>query len=335
MERSGKRLPPAAIAAVFVCILLSFSCNTAKRQTEAETKKLRLAVIPMGTTHEFWKAIHAGAKKAADELGVKIIWKGPLKEDDRNEQIQIVETMLDSGVDALILTPLDDRALMPPVAEAKARGIPTVIFNTALKGDDFIAYVSTDNWKGGVLAAERIGGLLGGRGNLILIRIIEGVEGNRQREEGFLQTIRSKFPGINILSDNQYAGITTETAYQTTENLLARFHNVDAIFTPNESTTFGCLRALQDHGLAGKVIHVGFDSSKKLIEALEKGELQGLVLQDPVRMGYDSVRTAVARLRGEPYETRIDTGVFLATPENMNQPEIRRLLVPDLSILDR
>jgi ribose transport system substrate-binding protein len=289
----------------------------------------------MGTTHEFWKAIHAGAKKAADELGVEIIWKGPLKEDDRNEQIQIVETMLDSGVDALILTPLDDRALVPPVAEAKARGIPTVIFNTALKGDDYIGYVATDNWKGGVLAAERIGALMGGRGKLILIRILEGVEGNRQREEGFLETIRSRFPEIRILSDNQYAGITTETAYQTTENLLARFHDVEAIFTPNESTTFGCLRALQDHGLAGKVIHVGFDSSKKLIEALEKKELMGLVLQDPVRMGYESVRTAVAGLRGLPYEARIDTGVFLATPENMNDPEIRRLLVPDLSILDR
>jgi ribose transport system substrate-binding protein len=322
---------------LFTLAALSFliGCKTQEGRKESGSKTLRLAVIPMGTTHEFWKAIHAGAKKAADELEVEIIWKGPLKEDDRNEQIQIVETMMDAGVDALIMTPLDDRALMPPVAEAKARGIPTVIFNTALKGDDFIAYVSTDNWKGGVLAAERIGELMGGKGKLILIRIIEGVEGNRQREEGFLQTIRSKFPGISILSDNQYAGITTETAYQTAENLLARFHDVEAIFTPNESTTFGCLRALQDHGLAGKVIHVGFDSSKKLIEALEKNELMGLILQDPVRMGYDSVRTAVARLRGEPYETRIDTGVFLATPENMNQPEIRRLLVPDLSILNR
>jgi len=264
-------------------------------------QKLRLAVIPMGTTHEFWKAIHAGAKKAADETGVEIIWKGPLKEDDRNEQVQIVETMIDAGVDALILTPLDDRALMAPVAEAKARGIPTVIFNTALKGGDFIAYVSTDNWKGGVLAAERIGELMQGRGKLILIRIIEGVEGNRQREEGFLETIRTRFPAIEILSDNQYAGITTETAYQTTENLLARFHDVEAIFTPNESTTFGCLRALQD----------------------------------PVRMGYDSVRAAVAHLRREPHESRIDTGVFLATPENMHQPDIRRLLIPDLTILER
>jgi len=316
------------------CILVHSACRPKKGGSE-KTKGVRLAVIPMGTTHEFWKAIHAGAKTAAEELGVEIIWKGPLKEDDRNDQIQIVETMINAGVNALVLTPLDDRALMPPVAEAKSRGIPTVIFNTALGGDDHVAYVSTDNWKGGVLAAERIGALLDGRGKLILIRIIEGIEGNRQREEGFLETIRSKFPDMAILSENQYAGITTETAYQTTENLLARFPDVEAIFTPNESTTFGCLRALQDHGLAGKVIHVGFDSSKKLIEALEKREIMGLVLQDPVRMGYDSVRTAVACLRGEPYQTVIDTGVFLATPENMNEPEVRRLLVPDLSILNR
>ena len=316
------------------CLLVHSACRPEKGSSE-KTKGVRLAVIPMGTTHEFWKAIHAGAKTAADELGVEIIWKGPLKEDDRNDQIQIVETMINAGVDALVLTPLDDRALMPPVAEAKSRGIPTVIFNTALGGDDHVAYVSTDNWKGGVLAAERIGALLEGRGKLILIRIIEGIEGNRQREEGFLETIRSKFPDMIILSENQYAGITTETAYQTTENLLARFPDVEAIFTPNESTTFGCLRALQDHGLAGKVIHVGFDSSKKLIEALEKREIMGLVLQDPVRMGYDSVKTAVACLRGEPYQATIDTGVFLATPENMNEPEVRRLLAPDLSILNR
>jgi ribose transport system substrate-binding protein len=335
MNRRGKLTGLVFAATASGFLFLSVSCNPADQKAGAGQKKIRLAVVPMGTTHEFWKAIHAGAKKAAAELGVEIIWKGPLKEDDRNEQVRIVETLLDSGIDALVLTPLDDRALIPPVAEAKARGIPTVIFNTALQGNDFIAYVSTDNWKGGVLAAERIGALLQGEGKLILIRILEGVEGNRQREEGFLETIRSRFPGITILSDNQYAGITTETAYQTTENLLSRFHDVEAIFTPNESTTFGCLRALQDHGLAGKVFHVGFDSSKKLIEALEKNEIKGLVLQDPVRMGYDSVRTAVASLRGEPFEVRIDTGVFLATPENMNQPEIRRLLVPDLTILDR
>jgi ribose transport system substrate-binding protein len=314
-------------------IAFSLSCQRQAREQSRQPKKITLAVIPMGTTHEFWKAIHAGALTAARELGVEIIWKGPLREDDRNEQVQIVETLTEARVSALVLSPLDDRALIRPVSEAKALGIPTVIFNSALEGDHHVAYITTDNFRGGELAARRLGLLCRGKGNLILLRVKEGVEGSTKREEGFLQTIRQEFPEMNILSDNQYAGVSTETAYQTIENLLSRFDRVDAIFTPNESTTFGCLRALQDHGLAGKIVHIGFDSSQKLIEALEKREIQGLVLQDPFGMGYQSVRTAVAHLRGKPYEKTVDTGVYLATPENMKEPQIKKLLSPDLSIL--
>jgi ribose transport system substrate-binding protein len=336
ISRKNKfRGPIKTTALILSGLLIVFGCRSQEKASEKPRKALQLAVIPMGTTHEFWKAIHAGALTAAKELGVRIIWKGPLKEDDRSEQVQIVETMIAAGVDAIVLTPLDDRALVPPVVEAKKLGIPTIIFNSALSGNEHVAYISTDNRRGGALAAECVGSLLKGQGKVILIRVIESVEGGRQREDGFLETIRSKYPDITMLSDNQYAGITTETAYQTTENLLSRFPEVEAIFTPNESTTFGCLRALQDHGLAGRVIQVGFDSSAKLIEALEKRELQGLVLQDPFRMGYESVKTAVACLRGEPYEKYIDTGVVLATPENMNKPEIRRMLVPDLSVLNQ
>jgi ribose transport system substrate-binding protein len=315
-------------------LLLLSACGPKGAGAPSSEKRLKLAVIPMGTTHEFWKAIHAGAATAARDLDVDIVWKGPLKEDDRNEQIQIVETLTNAGVDALVLTPMDDKALVRPVAEAAHLGIPTVIYNTPLAGDQYIAYVGTDNYQGGILAARLMGKLLGGKGTAILLRVSEGVIGTWNREEGFLATLKAEFPEIRILSDNRYAGVTTETAYQTVENLLARFGDVDAMFSANESSTFGCLRALQDHGLAGKVIHIGFDSSAKLIEALEKGEIKGLVLQDPFRMGYDGVRTAVARLRGEPYEKNINTGVFLATPENMKDPRISALLAPDLSIVD-
>jgi len=292
-----------------------------------------IAVIPMGTTHEFWKTIHAGALTAARECNVEIIWKGPLKEDDRNEQVQIVETLAASGIQALVLSPIDDRALIPPVIEAGRAGVPTVIFNSALQGDLQAAYVSTDNYKGGVLAAEHIGRLLGGKGNLILVRVKEGVEGSTKREDGFLAVVRSRFPGIRILSDNQYAGTSTETAYQTCENLLGRFPETDAIFTPNESTTFGCLRAIEDLGLAGKIIHVGFDSSAKLVEALETGVIAGLIVQDPFAMGYRSVQIAAAVIEGRPYEKTVDTGVFLATADNRNDPAIAKLLRPDMTIL--
>jgi len=329
MRPQTKIILPVALIGLFVF----WACGNSGREGPAAEKTI-LAVIPMGTTHEFWKAIHAGAETAARELGVEIIWKGPLREDDRNEQVQIVETLTNAGVDALVLTPMDDKALIRPVVEAAKLGIPTVIYNTPLDGDHHIAYVGTDNYEGGVLAARLMAKLLGGKGKAILLRVSEGVIGTWNREEGFLATLKKEFPEIRILSDNRYAGTSTESAYQTVENLLARFGDAEAIFSANESSTFGCLRALQDHGLAGKVIHIGFDSSKKLIEALAKGEIKGLVLQDPFRMGYDSVKTAVAHLRGLPYEKTINTGVFLATPENMKEPRIAALLAPDLSILD-
>jgi ribose transport system substrate-binding protein len=287
----------------------------------------------MGTTHEFWKSVHAGALTAARELGAEVVWKGPLREDDRNEQVQIVETLTGSGIDALVLSPLDDRALVRPVAEARRAGIPTVVFNSALQGGEHAAFVSTDNTLGGALAARAVGRMTEGRGRLIMVRVKAGVEGTARREEGFLAALRAEFPAVEVVSENQYGGTSTETAYQTMENLLARFGPVDALFTPNESTTFGCLRALQDHGLAGRVVHVGFDASEKLIEALGNGQIAGLVLQDPFAMGERSVRTAVAVLRGEPFETNVATAVVLATRENRTAPAVARLLRPDLSIL--
>ena len=164
------------------------------------------------------------------------------------------------------------------------------------------------------------------KGKIVVLRYQEGSASNTYREEGFLDTIRSNFPDIDVLSDNQYAGVTTESAYRASENLLNRFNDVDAIFTPNEPVTFGCLRALQDRDLTGKIMLVGFDTSEKLVKALEKGEIKGLVLQNPFKMGYLGVKTAAAYLRGEKVEKRIDTGVTIATPENMNDPEIKKLL---------
>ncbi len=339
IKRPARRLLPPVAAVVFLMTSLAFAaaCGRSDKSSAgpapdaAKTKGPVIAVVPMGTTHEFWKAIHSGALAAAREFGAEIIWKGPLREDDRTEQVHIVETLASSGIDALVLTPIDDRALIRPVEDARDAGIPTVIYNSPLESDAQRAYVATDNFKGGVLAAERVGSLLGGRGRVIMLRCTPGVEGTRLREEGFLTTVRAKFPEIAVLSDNQYSGTSTETAYQTMENLLSRFSEFEGLFTPNESSTFGAMRALADHGLSRKVVHVGFDSSAKLVEGLRDGTLRGLVLQDPFGMGYESVKTALAILKGQPYETAVDTGVTLATRENMDTPEVHRLLFPDLT----
>jgi ribose transport system substrate-binding protein len=331
-----RSLPIKVLSAALGLALVFPACGKKPSEPSAPggAKTLSIAVIPKGTTHEFWKSIHAGAARAARELGVEIIWKGPQKEDDRAQQITVVEDFVSRGVDGIVLAPLDDRALMRPVQDAVRERIPVVVIDSALQGSEHISYVSTDNYKGGVLAARRLGELLGGKGRIFLIRYQEGSASTVQREAGFHDTITKEFPAIVPLVQDQYAGATTETAYQLAENLISRFPDVEGVFAPNESSTFGTLRALQESRLAGKVVFVGFDSSPKLIQGLRDGHIQGLVLQNPDKMGYLGVKTIVAHLRGEPVEKVIDTGVLLATLENMDAPEIRTLLSPDLSLID-
>src|ERR1044071_5846515 len=170
-----------------------------------------IAVIPKGTTHEFWKSINAGAFKARDELvekGVKVnvIWKGPLKEDDRDQQIQTVETFITRRVSGIVLAPLDSQALVRPVASAMRAKIPVVIIDSGLKTDNYVSFVATDNYKGGVLAAEHLGKLLNGKGNVILLRYAVGSASTEEREAGFLDTLKKTFPEIKILTSDQYAG---------------------------------------------------------------------------------------------------------------------------------
>jgi len=327
------RPPASRIPIVILAAALAFTA-CAKRSSDkagpAGPKTFRIAVIPKGTTHEFWKSIHAGALRAAGELGVEVLWKGPQKEDDRAQQITVVEDFISRGVDGIVLAPLDDRALMRPVRDAAREGIPVVIIDSALQGSDFVSYVATDNYRGGVLAARRLGELLKGRGRIFMIRYQEGSASTEQREAGFYDTLTKEFPGIVLLVKDQYAGATTETAYQLAENLISRFPDVDGVFAPNESSTFGTLRALQEARLAGKIVFVGFDSSPKLVQGLRDGDLQGLVLQNPAKMGYLGVKTVIAHLKGEPVEKVVDTGVVLATKDNMDSAEIRALLTPDL-----
>ena len=317
-------------------VLLGTVGGCSRKEESGGAGRPVIAVIPKGTTHEFWKSIHAGAVKASRELNVEIIWKGPLKEDDREAQISVVEDFVSRKVSGIVLAPLDDAALRAPVSGAMSAGIPVVIIDSDLQGDDYTSFVATDDYLGGQLAGKRMIDLLHGKGKVAMLRYQEGSASTTKREQGFLDALAAA-PGITVVSSSQYGGATTESSYRASENLLSplksaqRRLSIEGIFTPNESTTFGMLRALQDGGIAGSVVFLGFDSSPKLVEGLEKGEIQGLVLQNPFRMGYVGVTTMVSRLSGKTVERKMDTGVTMVTQENMNQPEIRELLRPDLA----
>jgi ribose transport system substrate-binding protein len=288
----------------------------------------RIAVIPKGTTHSHWKSVEAGAKKAGQELGVEIIWKGPLKEDDRAQQIALVQQFVSSGISAIVLAPLDDTALRGPVKTAADRKIPVVIFDSAIKGEvgkDFVSYVATDNRRGGTLAGEELVRVLGGKGKVVLLRYAEGSASTGEREEGFLAVIR-KHPGIELIVENRYAGPTVSTAQDAAMNLIDKVREADGIFCPNESSTQGMLLALRQTGLAGKKTFVGFDASTALVSALNRGDINALVAQNPTKMGYLGVITAVKALRGEKVDPVIDTGCVLVTKENQNDPAVKEVL---------
>lgn len=315
--------------AVFA-LLISGAC----KGNQSGAKKFTVAVVPKGTTHAFWKSIYAGARKAAEDykaqgVDVDLIWKGPLREDDREQQVQVVEGFISQGVSGIVLAPLDRVALVRPVEEAKRAGIPTVVMDSGLDTDQVTSFAATDNRKGGSLAADRLGQLLGGKGKVIMLRYAEGSASTTDREEGFLETIKAKYPGIELISTDQYSGATLDTAKRASENLLQRFGGeVNGIFTPNESATGGMLLALQDISKAGKVSFVGFDSTPQFVDAMKNGQMQGVVVQSPFAIGELGVKALVASLLGQPVEKRIDTGVMLITPENMNTPEAQKLLNP-------
>ncbi len=298
----------------------------------------KIAVIPKGTTHEFWKSINAGAVKAQRELAtqgvtVNLIWKGPLKEDDREQQVQVVENFIGQRVSAIVLAPLDRKGLVAPVETAVRGKIPVVIIDSGLESKAHSSFVATDNREGGRIAGRNLGKLLGGKGNVILLRYAVGSASTEEREEGFLEVMKKDFPAIKLISTDQHAGATRDSAKRVSENLLNRFgKQVNGVFASNESAASGMLLALRDAGLAGgKVKFVAFDAGEALNAGLKAGDVAGFVVQNPMQMGYLGVKTAVAVLRGEKVSPVIDTGVGFVTKANMNEPAMAELLNPPLS----
>lgn len=296
--------------------------------TSAET--LQIAVIPKGTTHEFWKSIHAGAVAGAQEAGVEIIWQGPQKEDDRQMQIQVVQNFVSRGVDAIVLAPLDSRSLTRPVEAAVGRGIPVIIIDSGLDSEVQSSFIATNNYEGGRMGGRHLAELIGGKGNVVMLRYQEGSASTTAREQGFLDALEEFAPDADLLVNNMYAGATMEKALQVSQNILNRFSQIDAIWTPNESSTQGMLRALETSGRAGTIKFVGFDVNETLLGAMRAGNLHGLVVQDPFAMGYQGVLTAVAAVRGEGVDEKVDTRSVLVTPDNIDDEDIQELIHPDL-----
>jgi ribose transport system substrate-binding protein len=298
--------------------LLAPACNRA-------SDKPVIAVIPKGVSHFFWQSVKAGADAAGKELNVTIEWKGPAVETDYTGQINIVEDAINKRVDGIVLAPSHGKSLVPVVERAKREGIPVTIFDSGIETESYVSYVSTDNRQGGVVAAERLGEKLGGKGKVAIIGVKKGSVSTDEREDGFKETVAKKFPGIEVVQ-HLYGEADFSKSLNVATDILTAHPDLAGIFASNESAAVGAARAVKQKGLAGKVVLVGFDSGPNLIEALKDGTVDSLVLQDPYRMGYEGVKTIVAQLNKQTPERRIDTGVKLLTKENLDTPEMQRLI---------
>ncbi len=318
--------------------LLAYGCNKGSTNSSGPTtstsgsKHYSIAVIPKGTTHVFWQSVHAGANRAAKDLGVTIKWQGPQGEAERGQQIQIVNDLLTQGVDAVCLAPIDSNSLVDTINNT-AKQVPVVLFDSGANTDQYTAFVATDNRKGGQLAGQEMLRLLGDSGGEIaIVRVMAGSQSTTEREEGFKEIV-AKNPNIKIVSE-QYGDSDKAKSQRVAGDILAAHPNLVGFYGPNESSTVGILNALRDVKKNGKMKFVGFDSSEDLAKALDDGEIDALVLQNPVLMGDKAVRAAVAKLKGETVDKNQPIEPTLITKANKDQPAMQQLLRPNLSAED-
>jgi ribose transport system substrate-binding protein len=303
------------------------SASTPTIKTKGENEKLTLALVPKGTTHEFWQTVKAGAEAAGKENNAEILFNGPSEENNVQEQIDILRNYGTQGVDGVAVAATDKQSVAGPVDDLQAKGIPVVVVDSSVEPDHSFSFIATDNVAAARLAAEEMGRLLNGKGKVAVLNFKKGSGTSDEREQGFMEGIK-KFPGIEVVAQDDTES-QVANAVDKTQTMVTAHPDLDGIFASNEPNVIGAAKVLKDKGLAGKVKLVGFDGAKAEIEGLEAGTVQALILQDPFKMGFEGVKALcqVLRGKGKP-EKRIDTGAKVVTKENMNTPEMQKILYP-------
>jgi len=306
-------------AVLSLCLTLFF-CTAEKKE------RPQILVSPKGLTQNFWLKVKAGADAAGKAFNVDVIWKGPQSELEIAAQIAMVEDYINKKVDAIVLAACDTRGLIPSIEKALAAGIPVVTIDSGVESDLPASFIATDNILGASLAADKLAELIGDKGKVACIPIVPGAATSIMREQGFTERL-AKHPGLQLVAV-QYSQSEVAMAMAVTENMITANPDLAGIFAASEAGAIGCGQALISRGLAGKVKLVGFDASPDQVKLLRAGVIQALIVQNPFQMGYQGVQAAVTLIKGGRVEKRIDTGVTVVTVDNVDSPEVQKLLNP-------
>jgi len=306
--------------ATVLSLLLFAACQRDSRKV--------VGVIPKGANHLFWQSVHAGAIKAAQEEGLKLEWNAPPTEIDTSRQIEIVESMVNRGLAGIAVAPVDRKALVNAVERAADAGIPVAIFDSEIDTPRRLSYVATNNEEAGRMAARRLGEIMGGKGKAAIIGFKPGSASTMERESGFQNELKAKFPGIEVVA-LQYGLADRAKSMTVTENVLTAHPDLDGLYADNESSTAGAVQALKGRNVRSMKF-VAMDASEQIVADMRDGWIDSLVLQDPFRMGYESVKAIAAKLAGRTPPAIIDTGVALILKNQLDEPRSKELLHPDV-----
>lgn len=283
------------------------------------------AVIPKATSHMFWRRVQAGAEAAGQAEEVEIIWDGPAEESDLPKQVALVQQYTAEGVSAILLAPLDSRSLVASVRAARKRGISVIIFDSDLDAEDYESFVATDNLEAGRICGQAMAKGLPEGASVGILRYMEGSASTTAREEGFIQGLSEAPENLKLVELPLFAGPTVESAKMAAQQILDKHPKLAGMFTPNETASEGMLEVLEARGLTEQVRFIGFDANDALVAGIKRGSVYALAMQDPYKMGYLAVETAMKVVKQQPFARRIDTGITLIDADNLDSPEVQKL----------
>lgn len=285
-----------------------------------------IEMVSKGYQHEFWKTVELGAKDAAKAAGLELNFIGPEKESEVGKQVGMVENAINKNVDVIALAPLDTNALFPVAKRAVDRGIEIVTFDSNIRGNIEKSFIATDNIAAAAKAADYMAKLINYEGKVAIVSHNAGTSTAIEREKGFRDEMK-KYPKIKILN-TQFSEGDKSKALAITQDIILANPDLKGVFGTNEGAAVGAARAIEERKVQNKVVLVGFDSSEDEIKYINSGVMKGLVTQNPYMIGYRTVEAAANILENKKIEKRVDTGSVLVTKENINEPEIQKILNP-------
>ena len=280
-------------------------------------------LISKGFQHQFWQAVKTGADKAGDELGVEVTFEGPDNESQVDKQIDMLAAALAKNPSAIGFAALDSQAAIPLLKQAQKAGIPVVAFDSGVDSDIPIATASTNNIEAAALAADKMAELIGGKGKVAVVAHDQTSRTGVDRRDGFVDRIKSTYPDIEVVAI-EYGGGDHLKSTEITKTLLIAHPDLDGIFGTNEGSAIGVVNGVRESN--SDIVVVGYDSGKAQKDAIRDGTMAGAITQNPIGIGYETVKAAVAAAKGEPVEKNIDTGFFWYDKTNIDDPEISAVL---------